>query len=207
VSTTIIAPGTCLVRGKSNSDDRTAKRWYGYYGFERDIAKFCQSKDFVSKYASGGYQYHMVQRPLPLLTFPYISLEMFSEQDLINALNLARELLSFVKMSGDYLRVVADFGQKRVLRDVLGVLVPYYEDIVTERFPELETLQEELGPPDSNPDYVFAKLICEMGFRGWVRVANSESFVNSDEIFVCDIGKMIGEGYLVDSVECELAKC
>ena len=88
-STSIILPETCLIRGSSDYDKMTPTRWFGYYGLEKDIDKFCSSKKFVTKYAKKGYQYYKVKESLHLLTMPYISLFGYDDEDARTAFTTA----------------------------------------------------------------------------------------------------------------------
>jgi hypothetical protein len=82
--TSVLAPGTCLVRGVTGTE--SCRRFFAYYGEKRNLAAFAASKNFVATYASNGYRYTRVEKPIILLTMPYPVIYKFTGADQTMAL-------------------------------------------------------------------------------------------------------------------------
>lgn len=206
--TTILTQNTCLLRGKSKSDSAIKKkRWFGYFGSERNIERFCISKNFVSKYAHSGFEYYNVTKNIHLLSLPYIPLYEYTEQDFHKALDICIALVDYINEVES--PIVKQYGKKRVIQDILAVI--FTEDDVPEQYTvimeRLKNLKDKVGYNEYNPDYTFAALICEIGFDGWLRYASSEDISAGDEVFFCDIEKMKSEGYVEENNVCNLSNC
>jgi hypothetical protein len=124
------------------------------------------------------------------------------------AANIAQSLINYIDHNTS--ETVNKYGQDKVKLDILKVLIPddlMEDEITTDNIRNMNELYNELknDSPD-NPDYIMAKIICELGFSGWVREANDETYYSSDEIFICNITDLEPE-YLIQSEECKLSNC
>jgi hypothetical protein len=213
----ILPAGTCLVRGAHNSDMNKSGRWFGYYGEEKDLAKFCASKRFVSTYTRNEktYEYYKVLRNIPLLSLPYISLYMYNEEEMISAVDIATVLVRYVTTYGNKSAVVSKNGIQTVLQDIIQVLVDEGEENMMatenqlEAYKSLLKLKETLACSESsrNPDYIFASLICELGFLGWIRYGSSDTSTAADEVYICNIHDIEKFKYMEQSESCNLGNC
>lgn len=203
LSTLVITKGTCLVRGKSSSDKLTKKRYFGYFGEERDIEKFCRSKKFVSRYAKENiFEYYKIVKNVILIKLPYTSLEMYTDEELQLAVDIATQLIGYVDTLKKESETVSKYGYNETVSAIFDVLLPFSEDL-----PDiLARLHESVYTPlTTNPDTIFSDLVCELGFKGWVRQANFDTYTSSDEILLCDIDEM--RGYVSETRECNLSTC
>jgi len=213
IITSIILPGTCLIRG-SGPNDVNPKRWLAYYGLEKDVKKFCESKAFVEKYARPGYEYYQVLKPLPLLSMPYLSLYLYKDSDAVVAINNSIGMLDFLdwlKDSNQNSYALKKYSYARIRNDILDILVPElegdYKEVSDPRAKELYKIKQTQKKSSHNPDHSVAAFLCEMGILGWLRKGSMDSYNVGDEIFICNIEKLEREGYLEQRKECNLADC
>jgi hypothetical protein len=198
-----------------SADLRKPGRWFGYYGHESNIPKFCASKSFVTKYAENNqYEYYKILRNIPMLSLPYISLYMYSEEELIQAVELATSLVQYVTEYKDKSDVVRKIGLQPIIQDILGVLFAAGEEDsipdgkLSTAYQALTDLRDQVGSPGvRNPDHNFAALVCELGFLGWVRYGNSDMNTPADEIYVCNIHDIERFKYMEKNDSCNLGSC
>jgi len=198
----IISVDTCLIHGVSESDEKTNKRWFAYFG--QDIKNFQQSYDFAYRY-SGGHrpmEFWRIRKPLQLLYIPYLVLLENTDEEEDIAQTTAWHLIQLIVQNYNVLQVVKTYGQHECIRQVM--------DGILGRTIEEDTLIPELKPyydlPDTNgqnPDYILSKVLCELGFNGWVRLGNQKTYTSGDEIFVCNIRDMQKGGYMEPCGKCD----
>lgn len=207
LSTLIITKGTCLIRGESTSDSKSKKRFFGYYGEEKDIAKFCKSKDFVSRYAKNDvYQYHRVDKNILLMKLPYISLGIYTDEELELAIDMATQFIGYVDLLKDKSDTVNHYGYEETITAIFNVLLPFLDD--DEITDVLANIRSRFSVETTiNPDTIFSDLVCELGFKGWVRQAVFNKYTPSDELFMCNIDEMEEDGFISESEECNLGEC
>lgn len=209
----IIVKNTCISRGKSNTDKFTKKRWFSFYGTERNKETFCNSKKFIEKYADGGYEYFKITKNIQLLYIPYINLEVYNDDEFIKAIEIANELINYVFNHKDSSETVNKYGFDTVCRDILAVLfVSDEENLMNtknlkESYENMKVLLQKVGYSQENPDYSFSELICELGFLGWLRIGNADIITPADEILICNIENAIENGYLKEDNLCNLGEC
>ena len=183
----------CLVRGVSKTDTITNKRWFGFYGVERNLKAFCESKTFVSKYAQNQkFQYVRINKVLHLLRFPYAAV--FDEptsEELHDAFTNGMSLLSYAQDHYKELTSLSRYGDKWTILDAIwefffGLMDEEDFQTVTSLDPKKvkkafklhkkikKNIKSQIGQTAVNPDYPVSDLICALGYDGWLRVASYE---------------------------------
>lgn len=199
--------GTCLVRGKSHTENNSNKRFFGYYGLSHNRKNFCKSKKFVTKYAKAGFEYIKVAKDLKLVDMPYANMVWKSGVECEQSKQIAKAMYRYC--SGPVISpIVIQLGLVKVVSAIFeSVLGGDVLDGV--RDPELrEIIRIGLGAFEpGNPDYVLAKLVCEMGFQGWVRRESVLRVSDVDELFICNLQKLTDQGVLVQDGQCNLDQC
>jgi hypothetical protein len=205
--TQVITTGTCFVRGISKNDAFTEKRFFGYYGKEKDVEKFCKSKKFVSRYTpTGEFQYFKVLKPIHLLIIPYISLDIYSEEELKISYETTECLINYIKSNPEN-KIIKKYGINRLQSDILSIMLPFDNELEDSKYDYLFRLKEGSEYYSTNPDYSVLDLICSLGFLGWVRVASFNQSTPSDEITICDINSVVKSKYLEMNSECNISSC
>jgi len=212
----ILPVDTCLIRGASSSDQRTRKRWFGYYGNSHDVLKYCKSKQFVSRYGLNGFQFYKVVQALALLRIPYIQALEFGDVEMLEALQVAQLCYNYILThNASESPCIARFGSEILLQDVYALLLDYLDpkDVARVCNPKSELWVFYNNAKQAavryiltarNPDYSFAMLISELGYHGWLRQANYAQHWAGDELFINDIVAMAG--YMEECAACELIK-
>jgi hypothetical protein len=207
LTTTILPKGTCLVRGENLGMNAHPHRFFGYFGTENTIDKFCRSKAFVKKYARNEkYEYWIVKKDIVLVDILYIALELYDDEDVLFMLKDVQEIISFV--NDNPVDKVLDMDRLRIMRNIADFYIPDIEDpVYRKEYQKILAIRDSLPKTADNPDYTMAVLLCYMGYNGWMRVGDKNNFTDGDEIFICNIHQLVKDGYMEMDEKCNLSDC
>lgn len=202
----------CLVRGKEVDDAHTRYRWFAYFGAKYNPSKYQRALKFATMYAGDrGLEFYRTKKRIHLLVLPYLQTTGEDERDNqaaeTMAVIVANALVSLVLQQKTSLAVVDRHGLSKVVANVFDALVSFVDDPRFENS-TVQTAYKNKGQSDPNPDFVFAQLICELGYDGWIRTANlaTKEYADSDEVMFCDIHRLEKQGFVTPCQPCDVRK-
>jgi hypothetical protein len=210
--TVIIPKNTCLVRAAVVNDTKSTKRFFAFYGLSRKKSNYAQSKKFIKNYASilNTYEFHKTLKPLRLLNVPYLVISIYNEKEALRGFVLAYRLIKYLKQNSD-LDIIKQYGFEKIASSVVNAIGltmvgedEFGEDIKLCRTKINQLIDYEHLVFHENPDYLFAKLICELDFNGWIRRGSDKVHTQADEVFVCNIKSLEKNGFIGQTEECNL---
>jgi hypothetical protein len=218
-NTTIINKNTCLVRGYSKRNINKNQVWFAYIG--NDIENynkkfFCDAKKFVSQYTEDKiYEYWKVNKPLHLLKIPYIITGYGEEEEMLDSIIIAKNLINYINDNETTSNTVKKYGILELKRNIISLLFDYIDlsmltdDNAINSYKEVLKIREHIGPKNTsdNPDYSITDLICEMGFTGWLRISSYNSITYGDEIMICNINDILKNNIITKNNDCNLYEC
>lgn len=186
----------------------TDARYFAYYGREKNVTRFCQSKKFVERYATGGYMYSKILKPFQLLKVPYSSLYMAKSSELCEGFQLCKNILEILPT----LNPSSKFSHSKLTDATISFLLndsedEYQECLSPEDYELYKILMKRHNRGSWNPDYGFKYIVCALGFHGWLRRANEDETFGADEIMICSITNSLRNGFLEYTEECNLSHC